>query len=760
MRRLVLALVLLLPGGPLAAQPAVVRSGEHADFSRLVVTLPEGRQWQIEQSDGIAVLSVSGAALRFDTSRVFDLIPKTRISGILENKDGRLTIGLTPGMEARSFALAGNVVVIDVTRAPVETETPEGSGWRRTWQRAYQAEDFLPRFWRNVVVPKVAGSGVTELPGPESPDPVPLPDIPMPDRRVAEAEQELLLQLGRAASQGLISVDTSKSLTPLPVEPGKPATDAGQNDQPSVGPDDSSAHIAMHSETVIDRDVVKGGPRTPATSVQCPSGDWFAVESWIDEGSPAEQISEGRRNLVGEFDRPDPEAVEALAQTYIALGFGAEARALLDGFDQHRPRAEALRFMARIVDDEQIGTDHAFSAMTECPGGVALWAVLAAEEPPDRDRIALSAIQMSFSAMPAGLRDTLGPRLVRRLSDVGAHDVAQSIRDAMARGRIEPGFPLAMADAELAAAKPDPATSEEIEQTLTPVIAHDGPDSVDALLLLVEEKLRDGVPVSDAIIENAQALAFELLPSPDGRRLQRAAILGLSSAGRFAEAFAELDAWPGESMPGLRAQTSDVVWRFVAAMPDETLFLLTTLAHLDAATDPALTRPARLAIADRLVSAGLSQPARALISVEEASAPDARLLLGRAALRDHDASAALAHLQGLPGEEAIALRAKAFSLIGEHARARSLYEQVAQPDPARREAWRSADWSGVAKLGTPAEREFVAAFVGPDQSEEDGPDLAESAGPLAQARALIDRSRSERETLKAVLEEFVPNVVE
>ena len=71
------------------------------------------------------------------------------------------------------------------------------------------------------------------------------------------------------------------------------------------------------------------------------------VGDWATARSPGRaQRAALRARLVGEFDRPDAEALRALARFYVRTGFGAEARALLAGF----PEVEGLDDRALIVD--------------------------------------------------------------------------------------------------------------------------------------------------------------------------------------------------------------------------------------------------------------------------------------------------------------------------------------------------------------------------------------------------------------------------
>ena len=69
---------------PLAvwAQTVEVRSGEHANFTRLVFNLPERMDVDLRyQADGV-VLSFERDGLTFDTGTVFARVPTTRLKAM------------------------------------------------------------------------------------------------------------------------------------------------------------------------------------------------------------------------------------------------------------------------------------------------------------------------------------------------------------------------------------------------------------------------------------------------------------------------------------------------------------------------------------------------------------------------------------------------------------------------------------------------------------------------------------------------------
>ena len=64
------------------AQTVAIRSGEHAEFSRLTMNLPSRPNWQIEASETGARLIINQPNLTLDPSSVFTRIPRDRLTDL------------------------------------------------------------------------------------------------------------------------------------------------------------------------------------------------------------------------------------------------------------------------------------------------------------------------------------------------------------------------------------------------------------------------------------------------------------------------------------------------------------------------------------------------------------------------------------------------------------------------------------------------------------------------------------------------------
>lgn len=88
----VLALILGLV--PLAAPAAVLRSGEHPGFTRIVLDGLPGPDWTLGRTGTGYALRLGLSAKAIDLSGAFRTIGRQRITGISATEDGALRIDL------------------------------------------------------------------------------------------------------------------------------------------------------------------------------------------------------------------------------------------------------------------------------------------------------------------------------------------------------------------------------------------------------------------------------------------------------------------------------------------------------------------------------------------------------------------------------------------------------------------------------------------------------------------------------------------
>ncbi|WP_413876641.1 hypothetical protein [Albidovulum sp.] len=573
-----------------------------------------------------------------------------------------------------------------------------------------------------------------------------------PDARVTEAQAELLQQLSRAASQGLIEIETKPlrhedETATRPQPPGATAApDAGSADRPPEA-------LPVHAETSIDRDTPSVVTRSPVTADggACLPDDVVDIAAWGDARPLAIQIAERRAGLVGEFDRPSPEAVAALAKLYLHFGFGAESRAVLKAFAV-KPEDEAvLADMGRILDGEAPGGGAGFAGMTGCDTPAALWAVMSLPSLPPATDVDTGAVARAFSALPAHLRRLLGPGLVERLMSVGAASAAQSVRNAIARVPDDGGRGLDLVEARIALGSGAPEAGERRLDTLA---RSNDLLSPEALILAIQSRLERGEAVDPGLADTAEALAFERQDGPDGPLLTSLHILARASTGEFGKAFAAYRHWPGHPPESVRADTATRLFAMLAGKADDRTFLTLYFGHADMLEASAPDLLLRLDLGDRLAGAGFPDALRHLLKGEPGYTERGRRLLARAALEEFRPAEALAQISGLAGPEAERLRAEALVLQGDHGAASAGFGAIGDAERAALEAWRGGDLRRTSSSG-PApikaalqalDRSALAARAAGETGEAAAP-----PGPLAAGRTLVGETRAARAAIEALL---------
>lgn len=797
---LAVSMICLVTYRPAGAEALRVRSGEHNGFTRLVIDGATRHGWTIGRlSDGYE-LRLGQKGTTYDTSHVFAMITRKRIADLVPAEPAALHVVLGCDCHAKAFATGSGALVIDIADGaappgspfetlmqPVALPTPPSAipsphpdiverndgapAWllpETDFRKQAVADPGLAFFWKGVEdMPENASNAepfaakpdrqsdapapvLPPLPASEPITPHPSPVLPIiPDPRVTMAQDELLRQLGRAASQGLVDFDTSRlHLRSRGKSIGAPS--AGTADGAEAPTQIETDASVMNAETSIDRDAVFAVKRMPVTAegAACIRAEELDIASWGDDRPAPLQIADRRKTLVGEFDRASPEAVLALSRLYIYLGFGAEAMAVLTAFDIKPEMARNLEDIAVIVDGGVPKAIPDLAHMTDCDTPAALWAVLAWPEIPGGTAVDQGAVLLAFSALPPHLRRDLGPELSNRLLAVGAEYAARSVRDAIARVSFGNTPTLDLIDARLNVAG---GHAETAEQHVDSLARSNDPLANDALILTVRSKLDRGQAVDRNLIESVAALAFERQDGTDGPVLSQLHILSLGSSGALAEAFDAFDRWPGHPPEEIRASTVRQLFTMLAEDKDEAEFLSLYYARHALLETHVSDGTLRLALAARLSAAGFAEEVAELLAGEAGQSEQGRHLLAEAALGRFDPDTALAKLDGLTDEAANALRARALTMTGSHRQAAQAFATAGEDEAAARAAWRGGDWANVVKNGPDPMRQAIMEFdlLPADPAGVD--DKPSPEGELAQGRMLLSDSQAIRTTLTALL---------
>lgn len=592
---LAVALATLIAPAALAAQDARVQSGEHETFSRLVFYLPEAAEFEIERGERSFTIGFSGKP-NFDTSTVFYYIPRKRIRD-MSSAGGRLTLDLDCDCAVTVERLSGQIVYLDVNdpdTVDVADAEPQNPGLPSVFAPMIIAEApraVLPPWYEMRRTASLLPGGLDVSESEESPV-----EEPVLEAQMLGAADAIAQQIARAATQGLIELDPN-FLKPKDEEVSPRETAERSFVAPQIDADgDAARHIAISSslDQALGADL-RTALADLGRSGSCLSDELFDVESWAPNGVAGIWVM--RRNLVGEFDRPDPEAIKALARAYIALSFGAEARATLTSFRVNIPDSDILITMAEIVDEGRATSPGRLANQYACPGTSALWAALASPRIPDAAELHPDVVTLTFSALPARLRTHLGPLLAERLLDYGAVDTATVVRNAILRAPGTPNVDTEILEAQIALKT---GRKEEADAKLEAVVEETSGRSAEAVIRLMRLRLAAGEQIENDVLVAADALIFEHRGSPLALTLTELRVEGLAMSGHtqgalalLAEAEAQL---PGATVARLRGTS---YYEGAARLQDVDFLLVAVNAASELGKTPK-EMAARRAVARRL----------------------------------------------------------------------------------------------------------------------------------------------------------------
>jgi hypothetical protein len=710
--------ILILPSA-LCAETARIISGEHDDFTRLVVELPIAEDWRLGRTETGYEFVVNGPTQpSYDLTGVWDRIPRARLRALWADPEtGSLRMTISCPCHAFPFELRAGVVVIDVRNGPA----PKGSAFEMALDgspvdveiASDETTGALPRLatvtsydW---LAPGFAGRTTAAVAG---------RDLPLPTEGVSlnPLRDELLEQISRGAAEGVVDMTL----------PGKPPTVAAVDrdglpwSRITIG---EIPGVEARTDQSPDAELQPDG-------AACLPDDRLAISDWGTDEAASVQLANARSGLLGEFDVPDPKAVKQTMRAHLFLGFGAEA-IQYGAFLDPDPTDQDLRLytdMARIMDGMESPAS-VFAGMLSCDGAAALWAALLYARLPTGPEVNATAIARSFAALPPHLRRHLGAGLAQKLLDRGDGEEARMIRDAMARTPW-----IASADIDLLEARAGLSEGDlEVAETRADAALVGGADGLEAALTLVEAAFRKGTPVTPDLAETARSFLNETKGTGAEPAVRRALVLSLALSAQTDAAFDEVALAP--------TVVSDL-WQVVSARATDDAFLQFAVVPAGS-SPPSTTAEVATVVSSRLLSLGFPEAALIWLGPVDASAtPERRLIAARAEQARGDARRALALVQGVGGIEAESLRAEALIQLGTLDAAITALNAAGENDDAQRVLVWQRDWTRLAVDG-PEGWKTAAEFAVSDAPVE--------TGLLAQGAALLEDSQSARLAVATLL---------
>lgn len=733
MNRLICLLLVVLWPLCANAEPVALRTGEHRDFTRIVAFVPENVDWRIgRNSDGYVLrLPVSDG---YDLDGFFDLIPRSRIKGVSQRSDrGDLLLEVDCVCNIRASLLRPTVLVIDVRDGPplrrssFELALPGPSVTANS--EAVPPQPY--RVARNQLLPLFPVAETPSLPDLVAPDMPPDPfevqepaDPDTPQMDIAALEQSITQSLARGLTSGVLegapTLDQENS-------DGAPtdglAALAEQVSLPGVASRASTDPLA--DTTAMPADVTQDGRL-------CLPDHYFAFATWGDGRSFFDQIAEARATLVNEAGAVEETAVVALAKLYLHFGFGREAIQTLRLDGAQSQKRQVLHTLAAILDGDRIA-GVPLNGQVSCPSDVALWAMLANEDPPFDAQVDRVAALRAFKGLPGPVQDAVGARLSERFLQIGDLDAASQVLAAKSSTASK------QVEASLAAASLSAALGETVQarQSIVDVVQSDPRATPAAMIRFFEQGIADGSAfVADDFLL-ADTLRFEQAGTQAAADLATAQVKAYTAAARYEAAHTLLQSAEQEIGPEVHARLSAANWTQAAAQMPDAPFLALIWSEAANVRDPM----AQNAVASRLVDIGFPDRALAVLTgpADSTVAEERKIIRARAEIALGRPDLAEEVLRDVDIEPAQALRDAAASLR------RSLdfqAETVAEQDPvlAAPDVFSQPDDGAL---------EVVTEIVTQREPTELDTDV-----PLTEGRALLERSARSRETLEALLERF------
>ncbi|WP_324752434.1 hypothetical protein [Roseovarius sp. Pro17] len=736
------AAVLALGAPQLKAQQALVRSGEHNGYTRVVVDLPRRMPWKSTGSGKSREIIFGSGKLLIDVSQAFDRISGDRLASIdaLENGSG-VRLGMNCNCDLDIFWHGSSMLVIDVRDS--HNESPDAE---TMLDAATDKADSRAR--RTTVLESLGGlvsygsqdSAVALISAYLDSNPSLGGTTVMQDQKIDQARRSIAESISRAATLGLIEADVRIHTRRKDYEAAKKTGSltasraSGAAKQMQVNLDTrTGANPEFLKEKSPHLQNILGRP--------CVADELMDVGAWGTTATFAEQVGPARRALTEEFDRYRADAALDMARLYAFFGFGVEAIQILETTNAESDAGDVVLTMAQLIDFERTDSP-IFAQQMDCDSDAALWSTLAVGQiGPDR-LPNIDAILRALVRYPDHLRELLGARLARILSGGNHGAAAARILRLLDRhvGPQTPPHALARAETEMSLGR-----AQSADMQLKAVVESNSDSSATALIDRINTRLWVGDPVSAEMVDLVGGYAQEQRDTAIGPDLARAYIGALAAAGLYDSAFDEMKARVDEEDRESFERTADIVASYTVKNAGDLVFLKHFMLP-NASTSSGISNPIANKISERLASLGFYKEALTYISgaVDGEALQERRILRAKINLAQSLPRAAMVNVLGLSGPDADGLRADAYSQLGEHRSAHALYISLGKTDDALREALLAEEWGDAKDFAGPVLNEVIG-----DMSFERN---ADSTATLARNRILLEQSAGARENISRMLE--------
>jgi hypothetical protein len=703
------------------AEPVFVQSGEHVGFTRLVTRVAKEEAWSVEHTGRKVMLSLEGYSEGFDTSRIFELIPRGRVQRVEATKS-TITVYLGCDCIVSAFDVTGGHVALDII-SPEQGPPPSAKTSKSPHPRA------MPSTVVKVNVPPEPKNNMLSRDVSSAKELAAMSDIQM----------RLSQELGRGITRGVLNPDHP----PPPSRRPQIDTSTFEHELPTGLALDGADRPAANIRITTSMDVPSRSDSSQQTlsdqGLWCPPDDATDVASWGDTRAFDVQISEARLNLFGEFDRLNPDAAILLAKRYLYFGFGAEARQVL-GLDPNlETEQRLLTDLANIMDAGASKSDISIQSFADCTGNISLWAFLADDKNSSGETIEPNILLLALTKLPVHLRQHLAPivsdRFLVRGDPVSAATALRSLERLP--DPLLPAAKFAQANVGITTGQ----TTEGAKKLLDVATANVA-QSPEALISLVDTRIDSGDAIDPETVSLVEAYAQELRDSELGPSLRRAHILALIKTQEFDRALREIEALGKKNAADDVNEMREQFTRKLTETASDIVFLDATFQQVNEDLEP-LNTDTKILLASRLLVLGFATSALDIVQTvpDRPRNQERQMLAARIALALNQPFQALADLLEASGEAADILRADAKSMAGAHQEAHALYQNANQQDAAVRSGWLAQNWRELTPPDTPIfgqVTELAGSILDPSAGQ---------VGMLSRTTAILKESGDARQTI-------------
>ena len=374
-------IALLLTAKAVLSQPLTVLSGEHDEFTRIVV-YTRGEALDIGQTADIVKLVLKDPNASFDTTRAMRRLGPKRVQEI-ESRKNRLEISMNCDCAYETFFTTDQLLVLDIFDL-----SPVGKGYQ---QKALleHLKDATTGGYQRYKKPKETVASVK---------------IPIGDGAVPSAGGH-----GKNYSTEALYAGNEMALEVLELD----------------------RHIRTLDPVELKSEEIVLG--------HCPNDDDVTVASWSDVGSSVVELGGMRKDLFDELGRVDDAAANKLVRRYLYFGMTTEAIFLLSTIGASTPSRRTLNAIAHIMEGEHKGK-FSFN-WTNCGFPSEMWKMLANVDISSIPNNVADRIALEYSALPPGLRILLRDAFISSFREMQRQDLIPYITESEARRAKSPKDP-------------------------------------------------------------------------------------------------------------------------------------------------------------------------------------------------------------------------------------------------------------------------------------------------------------------------------